>query len=81
MGRSRRRPLIIGSVFSMIIGLALLGVGIMYPLAAARTPLAALPPKLVNAYGVFRAAAEAQIEQANRDLLSQPKYQDPKKLN
>ncbi len=79
--RSRHRPLIIGSVFFLIIGSALLGVGIMYPLGASRTPLAALPPKLVNAYGVFRAAAEAQLEQANRDLLKEPKYQDPKKLN
>jgi hypothetical protein len=71
-GRLRHSLLIIVSAFlSVIGGLALLGVGIIYPLRAMQVRSRVLVSELTR----------VQSEQLALAILSQPKYRDPKKLN
>jgi len=82
-GRPRRRLLILGSVLLLATGAFLiLSVGIIIPLGALRLKnnyvanrMTFVPEQLE------RIVAEAQSEQVVREILSRPRYQDPKRLN
>lgn len=77
-GRPRRRLLIVGSVILTTIGaLLILGVGIMMPLGALRLQ----GILLANQLQWVTVLAEAQSEHVVREILSRPRYQDPKRLN
>jgi hypothetical protein len=76
-GRFTQGLLIIESVLFFIGGMILLGVGIFHPLVA----LHEVRAKLADIDSFSRATFHAQSEQAIQNILSQPKYRDPKKLN
>jgi hypothetical protein len=84
VGRPRRR-FIAGSVVLTSIGaLLVLGVGIIMPLGALRMENFYFADRLddiSNRVSLVSNLARAQSEQIVREILSQPRYRDPKRIN
>ncbi len=79
-GRARHRLLITGSVLLILIGSSLLAFGIIRPLELLRLEIITFE-KIGEITDLVRASYSRQAEQAIQAALSQPKYQDPKRLS
>jgi hypothetical protein len=77
----RYKPEVIASVFLLIAGLGLLGLGIASPLFGLFLDVKRVLVELDHTKRLALAAYQAQSEQAIRAILSEPRYQDPKRLN
>ncbi len=84
-GTPRRRLGIVGSVLFLAIGASLvLGVGIIIPLGALRMKDFDLADRLAEVSGrvsLVNVQAREQSAQVVREILSQPRYREPKRLN